>query len=77
MFKPFQFQNGAIKRARAARLRSVLARFQFQNGAIKRQIGAVGPQAQHRFNSKMVRLKAAADRRATWLKTVSIPKWCD
>ena len=53
----FQFQNGAIKRKRDWHELITSEKFQFQNGAIKRQRGCLESRFQHRFNSKMVRLK--------------------
>ena len=70
----FQFHNGSIKRAAPSIPRPLDARFQFHNGSIKRGRNPI-PWAvtRPRFNSIMVRLKAAQAPPVANPASVSIP----
>ncbi len=73
----FQFQNGTIKRHFLELQTQWQNKFQFQNGTIKSSLAAAIALYLLSFNSKMVRLKAAFQRKKTLLIMVSIPKWYD
>ena len=75
----FQFQTGAIKSKKKTEAATALKEFQFQTGAIKSRCGYISRLPDnHRFNSKLVRLKVLVRERCyRELVLVSIPNWCD